>query len=201
MHRPVIIFADGGKDETGKLLIKGSARSIQGIHIRDVLDTVATRNPQLLSKFGGHAMAAGLTIYQADLDAFGTALEQAIQQHSEPDLFLRHNYTDGQLAHDCFCLDFAVLLRDSGPWGQHFPEPVFDGEFTIVQRRVLAEKHLKLVLQASGGEALVDAIVFNVDQSLLQQEGERVQLLYKLDINEYRGSSNLQLIVEKLKFL
>lgn len=201
LHRPVIIFADGGTDAEGRLLIKGSARSIQGIHIRDLLDTVATRNPQLLAKFGGHAMAAGLTIHHENLDAFRSALEQAIQQQSEPELFLRHNYTDGQLEHDCFSLDFAALLRDSGPWGQHFPEPVFDGEFIVVQKRVLAEKHLKLVLQAVAGTAVVDAIAFNVEQSVLQQDAERVQLLYKLDINEYRGNSNLQLIVEKLKFL
>jgi single-stranded-DNA-specific exonuclease len=201
LHRPVIIFADGGTDAEGRLLIKGSARSIQGIHIRDLLDTVATRNPQLLTKFGGHAMAAGLTIYHADLHAFSSRLEQAIQEQSEPELFQRQNFTDGQLEGECLSLDFAVLLRNSGPWGQHFPEPVFDGEFTIVQRRVLAEKHLKLVLETGSGAPLVDAIAFNVDQALLQQDTERVQLLYKLDINEYRGNSNVQLIVEKLKFL
>jgi single-stranded-DNA-specific exonuclease len=201
LHRPVIIFADGGTDADGKQLIKGSARSIQGIHIRDLLDTVATRNPQLLSKFGGHAMAAGLTIYQTDLAVFSDALEQAIQQQASPELFLRHNYTDGQLEQDCFSLDFAMLLRDAGPWGQHFPEPVFDGEFTIIQKRVLSDKHLKMVLQASSAELLVDAIAFNVDQALLHQEAERVQLLYKLDINEYRGNYTLQLVVEELKFL
>ncbi len=201
LHRPVIIFADGGADADGKLLIKGSARSIQGIHIRDVLDTVATRNPQLLTKFGGHAMAAGLTIYESDLPAFSAALEQAIQEQSDPELFLRHNYTDGQLGHDCFSLDFATLLRDSGPWGQHFPEPVFDGEFTIIQKRVLGDKHLKMVLQMASGETLVDAIAFNVDQAVLHHNAERVQLLYKLDINEYRGNYTMQLVVEKLEFI
>jgi single-stranded-DNA-specific exonuclease len=94
-----------------------------------------------------------------------------------------------------------MLLRDSGPWGQHFPEPVFDGEFTVIQKRVLGDKHLKMVLQASSAELLVDAIAFNVDQALLHCEAERVQLLYKLDINEYRGNYTLQLVVEKLKFL
>ncbi|MES2624389.1 MAG: single-stranded-DNA-specific exonuclease RecJ [Pseudomonadota bacterium] len=201
LHRPVIIFADGGEDSDGKLLIKGSARSIPGIHIRDLLDTVATRNPALLTKFGGHAMAAGLTIYQSDFAAFCAALEQVIQQHTGPELFLRHNYTDGQLGQDCFSLEFATLLRDSGPWGQHFPEPVFDGEFTIIQKRVLGDKHLKLVLQGSSGETYVDAIAFNVDQAILHQDAERAQLLYKLDINEYRGNYAVQLIVEKLEFL
>ncbi len=201
LHRPVIIFADGGIDADGNLLIKGSARSIQGIHIRDLLDTVATRNPQLLSKFGGHAMAAGLTICKQDLPAFRVALEEVLQLQSEPELFLRCDYSDGQLGQDCFSLDFATLLRNAGPWGQHFPEPVFDGEFTVIQKRILGDKPLKLVLQAMASDALVDAIAFNVDETQLRHDAERVQVLYKLDINEYRGTCNLQLVVEKLKFL
>lgn len=199
LHRPVIVFADAGTDVDAAPLIKGSARSIAGVHIRDVLDAVATHNPALLSKFGGHAMAAGLTLRQADLAAFADAFEAELQRQADPELFTRSVLHDGELTADCLSLDFAQLLRDATPWGQHFPEPLFTGVFDVVSARVVGEKHLKFVLQAGGSDTLIDAIAFNVDAALLQRQPRRVQLLYKLDVNEFRGQSSAQLIIERIE--
>ncbi len=200
LHRPVIIFADAGNDAEGFALIKGSARSIAGINIRDVLDAVATHNPHLLNKFGGHAMAAGLSIYKAAFAEFSIALEQTLQIYVNPEVFKRHNFTDGNLPPTCFSVEFAQIIGAAGPWGQHFPEPLFDGVFKVVKKRILADKHLKLVLQTPAGDTMVDAIAFNQEPAILQDDGEYVQLLYKLDINEYRGNSSVQLLVEKIEF-
>jgi single-stranded-DNA-specific exonuclease len=199
LHRPVIVFADAGNDSEGTELIKGSARSIAGVHIRDILDAVATHNPQLLSKFGGHAMAAGLTLRKQDFSAFCTAFELELQRQTDPELFTRSLLHDGELPADCLSLEFAQLLRTVTPWGQHFPEPLFTGVFDVMSSRVLADSHLKLVLQVPGSTQLIDAIAFNVEQVLLQASLQRVQLLYKLDVNEYRGQSSPQLIIERLE--
>jgi single-stranded-DNA-specific exonuclease len=199
MHRPVIVFADAGLDGEGRALIKGSARSIAGIHIRDILDAVATQNPSLLSKFGGHAMAAGLTLLQEDFAAFSTAFEAQLQRQADPELFTPTLLHDGELPIDCLSLEFAQLLRSATPWGQQFPEPLFTGVFDVISRRVLAEKHLKFVLQAPGSTLLVDAIAFNVAAELLEQPLTQVQLLYKLDVNEFRGQSSPQLVIERLE--
>jgi single-stranded-DNA-specific exonuclease len=200
-HRPVIVFADAGTDTDSpeQPLIKGSARSIPGIHIRDVLDAVATHNPQLLSKFGGHAMAAGLTLKQVDLAAFSQAFEQELQRVADPELFTKTILHDGELTADCFTLDFASLLRNVVPWGQQFPEPLFTGVFNVVSSRILGDKHLKLVLSVPGSKAVIDAIAFNVEGSLLQTSHQRLQLLYKLDVNEFRGQYSPQLIIERLE--
>jgi len=200
LHRPVLVFADSGSTADGTPLIKGSARSIPGVHIRDVLDAVATHNPGLLSKFGGHAMAAGLSLRQQDFTAFRTALEKEIQALGNPELFLKQALTDGMLGAECFSLEFAALLRDSGPWGQNFPEPVFHGEFRLVSVRVLSGKHLKMVLGVPGSERLIDAIAFNVAPALLDQRGDSVQALYKLGLNEFRGQSSPQLLLETFAF-
>ncbi len=202
LHRPVLVFADAGIDAQGEMSIKGSARSIAGVHIRDLLDAVATHNPGLLTKFGGHAMAAGLSLRQQDFPAFAAALELELQHHSA-EFFMRQTFTDGSLGAECFSLGFAELLREAGPWGQHFPEPVFDGTFAVVSVRVLGGKHLKLVLQVPQTEQFVDAIAFNQSPELLaraEQGKADVRLLYKLDINEYRGVSSPQLLIEKLEF-
>ncbi len=202
LHRPVMIFADAGSDEDGVALIKGSARSITGVHIRDLLDAVATHNPGLLTKFGGHAMAAGLSLRLQDFAAFTRAVERELVEH-DAELFTRQTFTDGTLDASCLSLDFAAQLREAGPWGQHFPEPVFDGEFRIVSARVLTGKHLKLVLQVPASQNVVDAIAFNQAPEILAdatQGRERVRLLYKLDVNEYGGISSPQLLVEKLEF-
>lgn len=199
LHRPVIVFADAGNDSDGTALIKGSARSIPGVHIRDMLDAVATHNPALLSKFGGHAMAAGLTLRQQDFAAFSAAFEQELQRQADPELFTPTLLHDGELPLDCLSLDFAQLLRSATPWGQQFPEPLFTGVFRVLSRRVLAERHLKLVLQVPGASTMVDAIAFNVDAALLQLPLQQVRLLYKLDVNEFRGQSSAQLIIERLE--
>lgn len=199
LHRPVIVFADAGLDADGTPLIKGSARSIAGVHIRDILDAVATHNPLLLSKFGGHAMAAGLTLRKQDFAAFTAAFELELQRQTDPELFLRHMLHDGELPPDCLSLEFAQLLRSATPWGQHFPEPLFTGVFDVISSRVLADKHLKLVLQVPAGTLLVDGIAFNLEAALLAAPLQRVRVLYKLDINEFRGQVNPQLIIERLE--
>lgn len=199
LHRPVIVFADAGTADDGSLLLKGSARSIPGVHIRDLLDVVATRHPAVLSKFGGHAMAAGLSLRHSDLAAFSAAFEQTLREQADPELFTPVLLHDGELPPDCLSLDFAQLLRDATPWGQHFPEPLFTGEFEVLSRRVLGGRHLKLVLGLPQSVQLVDAIAFNQDEALLQRELRQVRLLYKLDVNEFRGQSSVQLIVERLE--
>jgi len=203
LHRPVLIFADAGNDAQGEALIKGSARSINGVHVRDLLDAVATRNPGLLTKFGGHAMAAGLSLRQQDFPAFSAAVERELEGH-DAEHFTRQVYTDGALDSTCLSLEFASLLRDAGPWGQHFPEPVFHGEFAVVSTRVLGGKHVKLVLQIPGSAQIVDAIAFNQTRETLDTAVKgpaAARLLYRLDINEYAGISSPQLIVEALEFV
>jgi len=201
LHRPVIAFADAGFDEEGKAELKGSARSIAGLHIRDVLDQVATQNPGLVSRFGGHAMAAGLSLKKADYERFKQAFADTVaEQLSEDDLQARI-LTDGALSAKEMTISTAQLLREYGPWGQHFPEPSFDGRFRIQQHRVLGGKHLKLVVSPEGeAQNLFDAIAFNVDIAQWSDCNEKlVSLVYRLDVNEFRGQRNLQLMVEYLE--
>lgn len=201
LHRPVIAFADAGLDADGKEELKGSARSIAGLHIRDVLDQVATQNPGLVSRFGGHAMAAGLSLYKADYERFSAAFAAAVaEQLSAEDLQARI-LTDGPLRPSELTMNNAQLLRDYGPWGQHFPEPSFDGEFRIVQHRLLGGKHLKLVLSPiDDAQCLLDAIAFNIEaQQWVDCNERRVNVVYRLDINEFRGQRNLQLLIEYLE--
>jgi single-stranded-DNA-specific exonuclease len=192
--RPVIAFAPAGDDQT----LRGSARSIAGVHIRDVLDNVAVRHPGLIHRFGGHAMAAGLTIAAADLDRFARAFEEVVAEwlrNAEPDDAV---WTDGQLAEAEISLATAEQLRAAGPWGQAFPEPVFDGEFEVESTRVVGEKHVKFWLRPAGLRSRFDAIAFNL------LDGERfskppqgtLRLAYRLDINQWQGERRLQLLVE-----
>lgn len=196
LHRPVIAFADANSESDE---VKGSARSIPGLHIRDALDLVATRYPGLVSKFGGHAMAAGLSLPRSNLDRFRDVFESEVEnllQEADLEAIVE---TDGSLDSSDFHLDLARELRYAGPWGQHFPDPQFDGEFRIVQQRLVGERHLKLVLQNEAGEAL-DSIAFNVDLDVWPDQAvERVRAVYKLDINQFRGRESLQLIVEYLE--
>ena len=194
LHRPTIAFANGDEGE-----IKGSARSIPGIHIRDILDTVATRNPGMILKFGGHAMAAGLTIPREAYDSFNRAFVEEVERHAEDVHLQAVIESDGELAPADFQLELASELRFAGPWGQHFPEPVFDGRFNIVQQRLVGEKHLKLVLSPSGSDRVVDAIAFNVDLDIWPNEAvSQVELAYRLDVNEFRGKRSVQLMVEHM---
>ncbi len=195
-HRPAIVFADAGDGE-----IKGSARSISGFHIRDALDAIATRHPDLLHKFGGHAMAAGMSLTRDKFDAFAKAFDEEVRrQLSEADLSAIL-LSDGELELQDFNLHLAQQLRDAGPWGQHFPEPVFDGEFFIIQQKILNNKHLKMTLGADiRGQQVVDAIAFNIDPTLwASNQIKKVKVVYRLDINEFRGNKNVQLMVDYIQ--
>jgi single-stranded-DNA-specific exonuclease len=195
-HRPTIVFAQGDEGE-----LKGSARSINGLHIRDLLEEISSQYPGLIKKFGGHAMAAGLTISAERLDTFKLALSLTAKKHLTPEQLTAVIYTDGELPADCFQLGFAQLLQNAGPWGQAFPEPVFDGEFSLVNQKMLADRHLKMMLQTADGK-LVDAIWFNADNKAWPNVNiQRVRLAYQLDINEYREQQSLQLIVRYMEGL
>ena len=198
-HRPVIAFADAGNDSSGEEIIKGSARSVPGVHIRDVLDAVATQYPGLVSKFGGHAMAAGLTLLKKDYEKFSTAFNEEVSQLLGADDLHHVIQSDGDLQEQEFDLPMARLLESSGPWGQHFPEPVFDGRFEVVQRRIVGERHLKLVLKPVEGKRLIDAIAFNCVDHDWHVDTRYVDLAYKLTVNEYRGQYTAQLIVEYIQ--
>lgn len=193
-HRPTIAFADAGDG-----LLKGSARSIPGFHIRDAIDAVAARHPGLISKFGGHAMAAGLSLEQKNLGAFAAAFDaEARRQLGEGDLS-GQLLTDGQLGPEEFHLELARTLRQAGPWGQQFPEPLFHGAFQLVQQRLVGERHLKLTVKTECGTLTLDGIAFNIDRDAWPNPNVRwVELAYKLDVNEYRGRESVQLLVSHL---
>ncbi len=191
-HRPVIAFADGGED-----VLKGSARSISGLHMRDLLERIASRHPGLVQRFGGHAMAAGLSLERANFEAFKAAYESEVSSSVEPAMLQGTLLTDGELREEELCLDLAQLLRDAGPWGQGFPEPLFEGEFRLLQQRVVGESHLKLRLGTLAGGDAIDGIAFN--QPALGNAVSRVKLAYRLDVNEFRGLRTPQLIVEYIQ--
>ena len=191
-HRPTIVFADA---DDGSL--KGSGRSIEGVHIRDVLDRVATTHPDLIAKFGGHAMAAGLSLEKADYPRFATAFDAAVKEAVSGEAPEPVTVTDGEVSLVDLTLSVAEDLVAGGPWGQQFPEPLFDGRFRIVSQRVVGEKHLKLILEAGGVQ--FDAIAFNVvADGWPDQQVTEITAAYRLDINEFRGQRKLQLIVSAL---
>jgi single-stranded-DNA-specific exonuclease len=192
-HRPVIAFARENDE-----YLKGSARSIQGVHVRDLLEAVHTVRPELIVKFGGHAMAAGLTIASSSFEEFKrVAAQQMARLYPDAD-FSGAILTDGQLPSDAINLRFARSLRDAGPWGSAFPEPMWSGDFSVVEQRVVGENHLKLRVRPAGGGNIVDAIAFN--QAGPAYRGN-VQLAFRLDVNEYRGIENPQLVVEQIAAL
>ncbi|MFA9489115.1 MULTISPECIES: single-stranded-DNA-specific exonuclease RecJ [unclassified Mannheimia] len=197
-NRPVIVFAQES-DESEYL--KGSARSISGVHMRDLLEYIDMQHPELIERFGGHAMAAGLTIHQTQLDSFKKIFDQAINEVLAPEQLQGIIYTDGELAANEFTITSAEMLRSAGPWGQHFPEPSFEGEFSILQQKLLAGKHLKLMLQSESGQ-LLDAIWFNVDVRMFPDLSvKKAKMVYKLDINEFRDNKTLQLKVEYMNYI
>lgn len=189
IHRPVIVFA-----QTDENLIKGSARSIPGLHIRDALDRVATIHPDVLSKFGGHAMAAGLTINKTDLEKFTLAFNHVVSELIDDDALQRVVHCDGQLSESDINLELAELLRNAGPWGQGFPEPQFEGEFDLVQRRIVGEHHLKMLLKK--GKQHIDAIAFRTTDEAWPTHVEQVKLVYRLDVNEFNGKRSAQFVVD-----
>lgn len=194
LHRPVIAFAPGNEGE-----IKGSARSIPGVHIRDVLSDIAAAHPKLLKKFGGHAMAAGLSLKLSDYPPFALAFNDEVAKKLATLDLEQKIYSDGQLPEDIITLKFAELLQNSGPWGQGFPEPVFDGIFEVVQCRILGQQHLKLVLRYPQSQLLIDAVAFFVEQAEQWLGVRSVKAAYKLDINEFRGNRSIQFIVQYLE--
>jgi len=191
INRPAIVFA---KDKEG--YIKGSARSISSVHIRDVLDTIASQHPGIISKFGGHAMAAGLTIRESDLEQFKVVFDQITGMFLSGDELEGVLVSDGELSVNELSFDLAEKIISSGPWGQGFPEPVFDGEFEIINARVVGERHLKLQLRHPGNNRSIDAIAFNITDEDWPEATGRVQTVYKLDINEFAGRRQLQLVVD-----
>lgn len=195
-HRPTIVFADVGDGQ-----IKGSARSIQGFHIRDALDAIAARYPELLQKFGGHAMAAGMSLTRANFAAFAQAFDEEVRRQLNEEDLSALVLSDGELVAQDFNLTLAQQLREAGPWGQHFPEPIFDGEFFLIQQKILAEKHLKMTLAVDAqGQQLIDAIAFNIDPKLWQgTQVKKVKLAYRLDVNEFRGNKTVQLMVDYIE--
>lgn len=195
-HRPVIAFAP--EDEH---TLKGSGRSISGVHIRDVLDLVSKRCPGSILKFGGHAMAAGLSVPRDKLEVFKQAFADCIAETAAPELFDAKLISDGELGQTELNETVAQQLLEAGPWGQLFPEPRFDGEFLLVNQRLVGEKHLKLVVAPlDAPQQVIDAIAFNVDlASWPNPEARRVRLYYGLDINRFRGNEQLQLMVESIQ--
>ena len=194
LHRPVIAFAPAGKDE-----IKGSARSIPGVHIRDVLSDIAALHPKLLSKFGGHAMAAGMSLKMHDYPAFALAFDEIVRKRLAKIDLEQKIYSDGELTETEMTIEFADLLRNAGTWGQEFPEPVFDGVFDVIQARIVGQRHLKLVLRKPFGDLLIDAIAFYVDRPEDWLGLRSIKAAYKLDINEFRGNRSVQFIVQYLE--
>ncbi|WP_262264566.1 single-stranded-DNA-specific exonuclease RecJ [Pantoea dispersa] len=193
-HRPVIAFAPAG-DGT----LKGSGRSIAGLHLRDALERIDTLYPGLIIKFGGHAMAAGLSLEEAKYDEFRQRFAALIDEWLQGEALQGVMWSDGELHAQEFTLHTAEMLREAGPWGQAFPEPVFDGQFKLLQQRLVGGRHLKVMVEPLGGGPLLDGIAFNVDTSLWPDSSVRqVQLAYKLDINEYRGNRSVQLIIDHI---
>ncbi|SDE89342.1 single-stranded-DNA-specific exonuclease RecJ [Phytopseudomonas seleniipraecipitans] len=193
-HRPTIAFADAGDG-----LYKGSARSVPGFHIRDALDAVASRHPGLISKFGGHAMAAGLSLPAEHFETFAAAFDEEVRRQLCEDDLTGRLLSDGVLSIDEFNLPLARELRNAGPWGQHFPEPLFHGAFQLVQQRIVGERHLKVVLKSECGSLQLDGIAFGVDREVWPNPTVRwVELAYKLDVNEFRGQESVQLLISHL---
>lgn len=196
VHRPVVAFAPGDPG-----WVKGSARSVPGVHVRDVLDAVATRNPGLLEKFGGHAMAAGMTLREERLEEFRGAFADEVARCIDPDLLTGDLHTDGPLLPGEHGVDTALALREAGPWGASFPEPTFDGRYGVVSARVVGERHLKLRLRADSGE-LVDAIAFRyLDDAAaapVHADGA-VELVFRPDLDTWGGSRRMQLVAEWLR--
>ncbi len=191
-HRPTVIFAQG---EDGNL--KGSARSISGIHIRDIFEAIAAKKPDLITKYGGHAMAAGLSIQSSKFEMFTAEFEKQVKNISTPETFENVVYVDGELSGHDLKMDLAQTINDLGPWGHYFPKPQFYGKFKVVDAKILKERHLRLRLQLDNAVS-VNAIAFNCIDDEWQGVADEIEVVYRLDINHFRGNSSLQLMVEHL---
>lgn len=193
-HRPVIAFAKESEE-----LLKGSARSIRDIHIRDAIEAIASAHPGVISKFGGHAMAAGLSLRQDKFEEFCKYFDQEIERQIKIKGFDSKLLSDGELAENQFNLELAEKFKQAGPWGQGFPEPQFDGKFNILESRIVGGKHLKLKLYISDKKDALDAIAFNHTDEQWPRGVTQVSALYRLNINDYRGRRTPQLIVEHIE--
>lgn len=193
-HRPVIAFADAGDGE-----LKGSGRSIPGLHMRDVLDAISKQHVDLIEKFGGHAMAAGLTIKQDDFSRFQQAFNSQVSAVLRPEDLNNISESDGPVAEEYMTIEASELFKYASPWGQLFPEPVFDDEFKILNWRIVGEKHLKLDLVKEETGVCYSAIAFNKTDEDLPAGDENIHIVYRLDVNEFRGNRNLQLIVQHIE--
>lgn len=194
LHRPVIAFALAGNGE-----IKGSARSITGVHIRDVLSNVASANPGLLARFGGHAMAAGLSLEKDSYEEFARLFDDEVRKHLEGMDLAHAVHSDGELSADEMRLESAEILQQAGPWGQGFPEPLFDGVFDVVQAKIVGERHLKFVLRTPDQKRMIDGIAFFVDNPETWLGCQRIKLAYKLDVNEFRDNRTVQMRIEYME--
>ncbi|MFC0226330.1 single-stranded-DNA-specific exonuclease RecJ [Serratia aquatilis] len=193
-HRPVIAFAPAGDG-----ILKGSGRSVAGLHMRDALERLDTLNPGLMMKFGGHAMAAGLSLEQTKFEEFRQRFGELVGEWLDPAMLEGVIWSDGELMLQELTLNTAELLREGGPWGQAFPEPTFDGKFRILQQRLVGEKHLKLMVEPLGGGPMLDGIAFNIDTTQWPDSSvKEVELAYKLDVNEFRGNRTVQLLIQHL---
>lgn len=194
-HRPVIIFADAGNGE-----LKGSARSIKHVHIRDTLDLIAKQYPELITKFGGHAMAAGLSINYYQFKEFSEVFAATVKEQLGTQDMQGEILSDGTLSADQISIEFAELLQNAGPWGQAFPEPIFDDQFEIVEQQLVAEKHLRLSLRYLNNEKVFAAIKFNIElEHWPNQNCHYIHAAYKLGINEFNDSKKVQLLIEHLE--
>jgi single-stranded-DNA-specific exonuclease len=201
VRRPVIAFADADEGE-----LRGSARSVPGVHVRDAIESIASRHPQMVIRFGGHAMAAGLTLARDQLDAFAQLFDREVKRWQAGGSLADQIESDGALALEEFSLASAMALREAGPWGQGFAEPTFDQIFHLHSPKIVAERHLKVWLEPLESGRRFEAIAFNVladpDSPLLEggqlRLPERAHVVYRLDVNEYRGESRLQLLVDHL---
>ena len=194
LHRPVIAFASVDNDE-----IKGSARSIPGVHIRDVLSEIAASHPNILSKFGGHAMAAGMSMKMHDYPVFALAFDEVVGKHLSHVDLEQKIYTDGQLSEKEITIEFSEMLNNAGTWGQEFPEPIFDSIFDVIQCRIVGQQHLKFVLRFPDSELLIDAIAFFVEKPENWLGIRSHNSAYKLDVNEYRGNRSVQLMLQYIE--
>ena len=193
-YRPVICFAS---TEDG--LLKGSGRSIEGIHLRDILDKLNERYPDILVSFGGHAMAAGLSIQEKDLDQFSAHFEALITKQLDLDVLEQIIETDGEIDNQDFNYSIAKQLKESGPWGEGFTEPTFDGDFIVHQQRLFAEKHLKLVLEPKNGGPIIEGICFNVNLTQWPDNTIKiVKIVYQLDVNDFRGNQAVKLMIRHI---
>jgi single-stranded-DNA-specific exonuclease len=195
LNRPVIAFAAGSEDGA----LKGSGRSVKGVHMRDVLATIDARHPGLIIRFGGHAMAAGLSLMPAMLEDFRAAFIAEVARHADQIDDSGRLWSDGDLQAEDFDLGLAEELRRAGPWGQGFPEPTFDGRFAVVSQRIVGERHLKLELMPVGSSHSINAIAFNHEQLLPAAGAGEVIAVFRLDVNEFRRLRTPQLVVDHIE--